>query len=259
MKYSIVITAHNGIKNSINCLESLYSFSKHDEFECIFINDGSTDETELQLAKFKKTHNNLTVISHSRNRGPIIRRNEGINIAKGEYIVFLDNDTKCMGDILSVMYTKISALPYAGIVGMCGVFLPNMHNSYHMHSSQIKKDVQADAVPTYCMMVSKQVIKTGVRFDEKLRFMQHEDVDFCLQASAHNFFTYSVSDVPLIHLEHGSQSSYKDRYEQDFERNWQYLIDKWNKYYSIKRKISLPHRKSILSKEIPYAKFYDFT
>lgn len=258
MKYSVVITAYNGVENSIRCLKSLYQFSKSNEFECIFIDDGSTDETKVKLKEFQKEHNGLIVISHSTNRGPIIRRNEGIKKAQGEYIVFLDNDTQCIGDILSLMYTKISTLPHAGIVGMCGVFLPNMHNSYHIHNSQIKNDIQVNAVPTYCMMTSKKVIEAGVLFDEKLGFMQHEDIDFCLQASQHDFFIYTIPNIPLIHFEHGSRSSYKNRYEKDFTDNWQYLISKWGKYYTAKENTTPLYREVSLSKEIPHAKFYDF-
>jgi glycosyltransferase involved in cell wall biosynthesis len=259
MRYSVIITAYNGIANSLRCLESLYQFSENSTFECIFINDGSTDETELKLNEFKKNHKSLIVISHVDNKGPIVRRNEGIKEAQGEYIVFLDNDTQCTGDILSTMHKKISSLPNAGIVGMCGIFLPDMHNSYHIHASQVKRDIQVDAVPTYCMMVSRKVIEEGIRFDEVLHFMQHEDVDFCLQASAHNFLIYSLSDIPLTHFEHGSRISYKNRYEKDFTYNWQYLIHKWKEYNSQKTNKSLPHMKAILSKNIPNAKFYDFS
>lgn len=258
MKYSAIITTYNGARYTTECLSSLYAHVPTTvEFECIVINDGSTDNTASLLEILKTKYHNLVIISHTENKGPIVRRNEGIRIAKGEYLLFLDNDTVWTGNVFFLLEEKIKSLPRAGIVGMCGIFLPDMNNSYHIHASLIENDLTVQAVPSYCMMVSRRVIQGHVLFDEKMHFMQHEDIDFCLQSLEKGYKIYAIAHVPLIHREHGTFNHYKDTYQTDFEQNWQYLIKKWSMNKMFPQKITLPLLNYKASKKIDRACFYD--
>lgn len=87
MKFSVIIPTYNRgwvIKESI---DSVLNQSISD-FEIIVVDDGSTDET---LEILKQYGNNISVV-HKTNEGPAIARNFGANKAKGDYLVFLDDD-----------------------------------------------------------------------------------------------------------------------------------------------------------------------
>ena len=258
MKYSIIIASYNGALNTKECLVSIYKNCKSPEdFECMVIDDGSTDETKSMIQELQLKYTNLIYIRHAQNKGPIIRRNEGIQKAKGDFLLFLDNDTVFQGNVLSQLENKLATLPDAGIIGMCGIFIPDMAHSYHIHQSNIETDLSVQAVPSYCMMVSRELINKNIMFDERIHFMQHEDIDFCLQAQDKNYAVYAVPHIVLIHKEHGTFDYYKDTYDSDFENNWIYLMKKWQGSKIFSQTIQLPPLKIKESKKISGATFFD--
>ncbi len=61
------------------------------EYEVIIINDGSKDETDKVLEQFKK-EKKITIIHNEKEKGPCAARNQGIKIAKNDFIVIMDDD-----------------------------------------------------------------------------------------------------------------------------------------------------------------------
>lgn len=93
---SVVIPAFNEEKSIISCVSSvLQSNYPQNKLEIVVINDGSTDNTIINLIKFKSkdNHDNLNIISQE-NSGKAHALNNGIqNYAKGELIMCLDGDS----------------------------------------------------------------------------------------------------------------------------------------------------------------------
>jgi len=88
MKFSIIITAYNTENYIEKCLLSVFNQS-YQNYEIIFVNDGSTDKT-LQIAK--KFKNDKMLIVNQTNKGVSYSRNIAVKKAKGDYILFLDSD-----------------------------------------------------------------------------------------------------------------------------------------------------------------------
>ena len=89
MKLSIIVTMYN-IENYIQkCLDSIRN-QTYKDFECIVINDGSTDGG-LKLARTFENDIRFCVVD-KQNGGVSEARNEGIKRARGEFIVFVDGD-----------------------------------------------------------------------------------------------------------------------------------------------------------------------
>ena len=107
------------------------------------------------------------------------------------------------------------------------------------------------------MMVSRDVIGTNILFDERLHFMQHEDVDFCLQVLNKGFSVYAVPHIPLVHKEHGTFNYYKYTYDSDFEQNWTYLMNKWGRNKLLFENVIIPSLTQKESKKTLNATFYD--
>lgn len=89
-KVSIIIPVYNVEAYLAECLNSAVS-QDHEDIEIIAVNDGSTDASLSLLEKFQTRHGNLTVKSIN-NQGLSVARNVGLEIATGEYILFLDSD-----------------------------------------------------------------------------------------------------------------------------------------------------------------------
>jgi len=89
-KFSIIIPVYN-VEDYLNkCLDSIL-FQDYINFEVICINDGSTDNSLAILKEYEKENENLSIINRI-NQGPSSARNEGLRLAKGDYILFLDSD-----------------------------------------------------------------------------------------------------------------------------------------------------------------------
>ena len=87
---SIVVPVYNVEKYLKRCLDSLVN-QTYKNIEIILVNDGSTDSS-LEICKgYAKKDSRVKIIS-KKNEGLGYTRNEGINIAKGIYIAFIDSD-----------------------------------------------------------------------------------------------------------------------------------------------------------------------
>lgn len=73
-------------------------------WECIIIDDGSTDDTQEKIAPYLKKDNRLKYIQRSSHykRGPSGCRNQGLDTAKGDYIIFFDSDDIVHPDVLAI-------------------------------------------------------------------------------------------------------------------------------------------------------------
>ncbi len=89
LQVSVIIVTYNGFNYIDTCVDSLIQ-TGFKNMEIIVVDNGSTDGTTQHLThKYPTVH----VVSLGQNRGPAAARNEGIRQAKGEYVMFLDNDT----------------------------------------------------------------------------------------------------------------------------------------------------------------------
>lgn len=92
MNLSIIVPVYNAEHFLTRCLESIVP-EMHDGYELILVDDGSTDASGTLCDEFAQRYPQLDIIvEHQPNSGPGAARNKGIEIAKGEYITFMDAD-----------------------------------------------------------------------------------------------------------------------------------------------------------------------
>ncbi len=89
-KISVIIPVYNTERYLSRCLDSVLS-NTYDNLEVICINDGSTDNSINILDNYKVSDERVIVINQ-KNSGVSAARNAGLNVAKGEYIAFIDSD-----------------------------------------------------------------------------------------------------------------------------------------------------------------------
>lgn len=87
---SIIIPAYNVAGYLEKCLDSILA-QTFQEYEVILVDDGSTDDTPVICDTYAQKDSRIGV-THKKNEGVSIARNTGIDIAKGEYILFFDGD-----------------------------------------------------------------------------------------------------------------------------------------------------------------------
>lgn len=98
-KISIIIPCYNAENYIARCLNSVFSQSFKD-FEAIVVNDGSTDNSLATLSGFK---DDRLIIINKTNGGVSSARNAALEIAKGEWVTFVDIDDRLKFDALQRM------------------------------------------------------------------------------------------------------------------------------------------------------------
>lgn len=102
VKVSIIVPVYNVENYLRECLDSLVNQTLQD-IEIICINDGSTDNSLAILQEYSAKDSRIQVISKN-NEGQGVARNNGIDIASGEYIAFVDSDDYCEINMYEKLY-----------------------------------------------------------------------------------------------------------------------------------------------------------
>jgi glycosyltransferase involved in cell wall biosynthesis len=112
---TVVIPCYNSSATIKNCLESVLKQS-YQNIEIVLIDDGSTDDTLPKLRELKNKHQDRYSISvvTQKNAGPSKARNNGVELAQGELIAFLDSDDIWIPEKLSLqieLYNRFTQPP----------------------------------------------------------------------------------------------------------------------------------------------------
>lgn len=103
---SLIIPCYNAYSTIAKCLQSVIDQS-YQNLEIIIINDGSTDESSEIIKQFQDKDSRIMVMEQE-NSGVSKARNEGIKLATGRYICFVDSDDWIEFDYCEVLYQSIT-------------------------------------------------------------------------------------------------------------------------------------------------------
>lgn len=112
---SVIVPVYNVSKYLNKCVNSIISQSYKD-LEIILVDDGSTDGSSEICDEYVKVDSRVRVI-HKENGGLSDARNAGINVAQGEYFVFVDSDDYIDRNMISVLYENI--VKYQADIAVC--------------------------------------------------------------------------------------------------------------------------------------------
>lgn len=104
---SIIVPIYNVEKYLAECLDSLERQTL-DDIEIIMVNDGSTDNSG-DIAKTYAAQNENFCLINRENGGLSAARNSGLDVARGEYVYFLDSDDFLADDAIEKLYKKAKA------------------------------------------------------------------------------------------------------------------------------------------------------
>ncbi len=107
---SIIVPAYNVAQYIDETLASL-ALQSYSDFECIIVNDASTDATPQRAAAWEKADRRFRLIHHPHNKGLASTRNTGIQAAKGNLLAFLDSDDIWGPHMLEEMVKALEASP----------------------------------------------------------------------------------------------------------------------------------------------------
>jgi glycosyltransferase involved in cell wall biosynthesis len=133
MRYSIIIPTYKRRRLLRKCIDSLFaSASASVSFQIIVVDDESSFQTRKMLTSLRRKHRNIAYL-HTPHLGPGAARNAGLSKARGDIVVFLDDDCAVERDWFSIL-ESIFDNPHISIVGGS---LENSTNSYVAWSAHL--------------------------------------------------------------------------------------------------------------------------
>lgn len=224
-KISIIILNWNGLKYTIECLESLKK-STYPNYEVIVVDNGSKgNDADILEEKYKGY---IELIRKKENLGFFGCSNVTMKqiTARGEsdYLLLLNNDTKIIQkDWLDKLVKVGEKEENIGIVG-CTLLFPSgkfqlggriLKTPFQFHfitgifsevniSDNVRNFIEVDVVEGACFMIKKKVIDRIGLFDENFGAGNYEDGNYQIRAKRAGFKVIYVPDVKIIH--YGSAS-----------------------------------------------------
>lgn len=186
MKFSIVVPVYNLKDCLVDTLESVIR-QDGDDFECICVDDGSTDGSAAILNEYAAKDGRIKAI-HIPNGGVCGARNRGMDEAKGEWLIFLDGDDVLLPGALAVLRrvideqkgidaVKFERVEFTDQVGSAKVFSGT--SSLQNMQELITEDVSESYFWQFCYRVA--ALK-GLRFDPEIKYNMGEDCLFLSMA-----------------------------------------------------------------------------
>ncbi len=182
IKVSIIVPVYNSKIYLRRCLDSIVNQTL-EEIEIILVNDCSTDESSYILEEYKEKYpQKITLIDLKENKKPGGARNEGMNIAKGEYIGFVDSDDY----IEKIMYEELYKLAKLDDYDMvdCGFDNKSVKKMALSTTKETWGELDIEKrrrLVAYPGFVWSKIIKRSILIDNNIRFREKitfEDVDF---------------------------------------------------------------------------------
>lgn len=100
-KISIIVPVYNTENEIEKCMNSILG-QVYSDFEVILVDDGSTDKSYDVCKEYENKYYFVRVL-HQDNAGPSVARNNGVSLANGEYVTFIDSDDFVSPDYLSCL------------------------------------------------------------------------------------------------------------------------------------------------------------
>ena len=135
---SIVVPVYNTERFLVQCMDSIVNQSLKN-IEIICVNDGSTDGSLDILNRYERQDNRVHVIT-IKNQGGGVARNEGMHLAQGEYITFLDSDDFFEPCFIEELYKKAKKDSLDVAVCRCDQY-DNSTGNYIPADFSIRKDL----------------------------------------------------------------------------------------------------------------------
>ena len=236
---SIVIPVFNRLELTKGCLEALRATTP-EPHEVIVVDNGSSDGTADYL-RAEAQEGRLRCLVNDENRGFGAACNQGARLARGEFLVLLNNDTipkqGWLGALLETMSDPSigiagsrllypdGRIQHAGIVWNGQGRLDHAHRFAAGDSPAVLAPADYTAVTGASLIVRRDTFFELGAFDDAIH-MYVEDVDLCIRAWAAGLrVTYCPASV-LVHLENASMTDIAWR-DENVIAGWQRLEERW--------------------------------
>ncbi len=218
MKLSIIIITYNSATDIGSCLEAI-NFTG--DFEIIVIDNASQDHTREILNRYP----NLKLLLNSKNLGYAHANNQGLSLARGEYILLLNPDAVVTPGAIDLLVAYLDQNPAVAAVApkllnpdgstqlsirsfptfcsvlaeLCGIsrILPAL-DTWRRRSFDYEKPAFVEQPMASCLLIRHSVLKKMGGFDERFPIF-YNDVDLSYRLNQQGYQTYYLPTARVYH------------------------------------------------------------
>ena len=249
---SIIIPMRDKAKITKRCIDSIYEKATYKNFEIILVdNNSKEEETFHMINEYKNKYKNFKSIRLECDFNYSYINNEAVKHAKGDYILFLNNDTEVLTENFMEYMLGYARLDHIGCVGIkllypdklvqhAGVVLGfggvaghiYVANNYYDNGlfGRLVMPYNYTAVTAACLLIKKEKFLNVKGFDEKLTVALN-DVDLNLKQLKKGYYNVCLSNIEMYHYESKSRGyeASKEKHER-FLNEQKYMKEKWGNY-----------------------------
>lgn len=261
-KISILIPNKDNIEVLKTCIDSIINKSTYKNYEIIVIENNSTEKETFEYYKTIEKQENIKVIKYKSNGefNYSSINNFGAKYAKGEHLLFLNNDIEVIsekwleemlmysqrddiGAVGAKLYYSNETIQHGGVIIGIGGFAGHSHRHIPRvmggYFSRCKIQQNFSAVTAACLMMRKSVFEEINGFDETFKVALN-DVDLCLRIRKAGYLIAWTPYAELYHYESISRGyedtpEKKKRFEGEvnrFKARWHDILEKGDPYYN---------------------------
>lgn len=243
---SIVITSWNTRELLRELLQSLRDFAPGRPYEVLVVDNASSDGSARMV---QEDFPEVVLLGNTENLGYARANNQGIQSARGSYVLLLGSDTRLIARTFDVMIDFLEQEPSVGAVG-CRLLNPDrtpqiscrrfptlrdavvtycslhlLAPGYTMRGFRFDKTQPVDQPAATCFMMRREVLDTIGGFDERYTIL-YSDVDLCRRIHAAGWSIYYLADAEIVHYGSRSTSQATPEIRLEMYRN---IIDYYTK------------------------------
>ena len=239
---SIIIPVHGKLAHTLACLRSLARYGAEVAFEILVVDDASPDTTAVTLAQVR----GLRLLQNASNLGFIGSGNAGAAAAKGEFLLFLNNDTQVTIGWMDALVSCFSERNDCGIAGSRLIYPDgrlqeagalvfadgSCWNTGRFEARDLaayRYRRQVDYVSGAALMVRAEVFRRVGGFDTRYAPAYYEDADLAFAVRQLGLRAYYEPASSVIHYEGISAGTDLDSGMKRHQRsNQSTFVDKWS-------------------------------
>lgn len=240
---SIIIPTHNNLKLLLECLVAIKTNTIDIGYEIIIVDDGSSLPAFEAMKKIK----NVEIIHNSERIGYTISCNLGAKKSKGNFVLFLNDDTQIGQNWLAPLVGTFSSFQGVGAVGPKVVYPNGYLQEAGCSLNQDGKSImtgygedpglkrynfirEVDYCSGVCLLVPRELFFELGCFDEAYAPAYYEDSDLCMKIhSAGLKVVYNPLSFVVHHLSATTNKLSAEFKLNYINRNRQKFLEKWNK------------------------------
>ncbi len=239
---SIVIVNYYSTELLKGCLDSIYNYTQGIEFEIIVVDNGSlAGEVENLIREYS----GIKLIKNESNKGFGAANNQGAEVARGKYLLFLNNDTILQENSIKKVFDFADSIQGENVIGcrllnqdnstqksvfdfptLANVFTSNFFlyllfpkskhfNKYHLMNKGIDVITEVEVVTGAFLCIEKRTFRKLGGFDERF-FFYMDETDLCYRQKKKKGKVIYFPETSVIHLKGKSakgESWFKNKYQ----------------------------------------------